>query len=318
MDRWTPRDQRKARTGVALTVGLAALCVLIFFADAIVQATVEGPRIILTAERAPGISRGTTVWVAGRPVGRVLSIDFLPPEDGVDRIVLGAVLERGVAEILRSDARAIFRPGGLLEPVVVAIDPGTGALPRWDLDRPLPTGRTTVTPERLLEMSRTLADRRTELADEAQRLKRRIDGGSGTLARLAKEPEALRGAADLMTRLDSLVRGGHLGGTVGRLVADTAIAGRMRRIRDRLAALDTLQARERAVASYEETARAVGAFQERLRRMSERLDAGEGTAGRALRDGALARQTALLRARMDSLTYELMKRPDRWLRVKVF
>lgn len=318
MRHWTDNDRRNARIGLLLIAALTAACVTIFFIDSIRRATVEGPEITVAAQRAPGIVPGTAVWVAGRPVGRVLSVTFLPPADGADRIVIRAVLERGVDEVLRADAHAVLHPGGLLEPVVVAIDPGTGSLPRWDLARPIPSGTTSMTPERLLEMGKTLADAGVGLADEAGRLRRRVDAGGGTLARLVEHPAVLADAGASLARLDTLVRSGDVGGTFGRLMADTAMGSRLRRIRHRLAVLDTLNARERATASYEEMARAVADFQTRLTRMSARLDAGEGTAGRALHDGAIARQTTLLRARMDSLTVELMKRPDRWLRVKIF
>jgi MlaD protein len=318
MPNWTDIDRRHARIGLLLIAALTAACVIVFFIDAIRRASVEGPEITVSTERAPGITPGTAVWVAGRPVGRVLSVRFLPPADGADRIVIRAVLERGVDEVLRADAHAVLHPGGLLEPVVVAIDPGTGSLPRWDLARPIPSGVTTMTPERLREMGKTLADVGVGLADEAGRLRRRIDTGGGTLARLVERPAVLADATASLARLDTLVRSGDVGGTFGRLMSDTAMGSRLRRIRHRLAVLDTLNARERATASYEEMARAVDDFQTRLARMSARLDAGEGTAGRALHDGAIARQMALLHARMDSLTVELMKRPDRWLRVKIF
>ena len=73
-----------------------------------------------------------------------------------------------------------------------------------------------------------------------------------------------------------------------------------------------------ATASFEETSAAVEAFQGRLLALADRLDRGEGTAGRWLHDGEIERQLALLRARLDSATVEFVKYPDRWLRVKVF
>ena len=316
-DPYNAEDFRRARVGALLIVLVIGAALAVFFLDALIRLTTEGPRITVITPSAPGVEPGTVVWVAGRDVGRVLSVDFADPERGRERVEIVAVLGRGVERYIRSDARVTIQPGGLLEPVVVVIDPGTGALP-WDIATPLTTAEPGIDPEVLRAMSRTLLASRDSLGAEADRLRSAIRRGGGTLASLAENPDVMKGAGETVRRARGVLAAATETGTVARLASDTVIEGHLARIRERLARLDTLDAQERAVRSFEETSAALEAFQSRVLALSARLDAGEGSAGRWLNDGELGRQFALLQARMDSLTTELAKRPDLWLRVKVF
>jgi len=311
-------DRRRARIGFLLIAIVVAVSVVAFFIDSLERATVEGPRITVTTTSAPGVEPGTGVWVAGRPVGRVLSVEFRPPRDGEDRIVIEAVLERGVDDVLRADATVTIQAGALLEPVILAIQPGTGSAPRRDPDLPLRAITEQLDPEALLAMAEELGRAGERLRDEASRVKSVITRENGTLTRLAADPDVLAESGALLARVDTVMRREVPNGTVGRFAEDTLISQRLVRIRERLADLDTLRTRERAVRSLEETMTALTGFQDRLLRISQRLDQGEGTAGRAMRDGEIDRQLSLLRARLDSTFVEFMKRPDRWLRVTVF
>jgi len=311
-------DLRRVRIGFLLIAVVVLVSFVAFFIDSLERATVEGPRITVTTTSAPGVEPGTGVWVAGRPVGRVLSVEFRPPENGQDRIVIEAVLQRGVDEVLRADATVTIQAGALLEPVILAIQPGTGSAPRRDPDLPLRAITEQLDPDALLAMAEELGQAGERLRAQASRVKSMIARENGTLALLADDPDVLAEAGALMARVDTIMRRDVPNGTVSRFARDTVISNRLLRIRQRLANLDTLHARERAVRSLEETMTALSAFQDRLVRISQRLDEGEGTVGRALRDGEIDRQLALLRARLDSTMVEFMKRPDRWLRVKVF
>lgn len=311
-------DRRRVRIGFLLIGLLTVACVVAFFIDRVERATVEGPRITVTTPTAPGVQPGTAVWVAGRPVGRVLSVQFRPPQDGPDRIVIEAVLERGVDEVLRADATVTIQAGSFLSPVILAIDPGTGTAPKRDPSTPLHARTERLDPEALLSMSETLRQAGERLRAEASRLRSAIALGDGTISSLTANPGVLTEAGATLARVDTVLRRDLPTGALGRFATDTLISRRLRRIRERLADLDTLNAREHAVRSLEETMAALTAFQDRLVRLSERLDQGKGTVGRALRDGEIDRQVALLRARLDSAIVEFMQRPDRWLRVKVF
>lgn len=311
--------RRRARIGAGLIAGIAIVSLTVFFLDAIERATSDGPRVTMLADAAPGLEPGSTVWVAGRPVGRVLRLDFRPPgevEGGV--VIIEAVLQRGVGPILRADASAQIGASGLLEPEIIAIDPGTSTLPPWDFADTLRAPTDALTEEDLRAMADTLLQARVALAESLRGLRERIRRGGGTLAAFEANPEVLETVGERTRRLGRLVEEEIPDGTLGRLGRDTLITWRLERIRARMARLDSLPGRRNALDELERATGALDGLHARIARLSEGLDRGEGTAGRALRDGEIARQTALLRARLDSLVVELMRDPSRWLRVRVF
>lgn len=311
-------ERRKVRIGLGLMAAVAVLAIAIFMLDTALRAFSEGPRVTVLATAAPGLGPGSTVWVAGRPVGRVLSVGFRPPGSGPDNVVIRAVLQRGTEPILRADATAEIRSAALLEPVIVVIDPGSPDAPPWSFDDTLRTPRERLDLDALREMSDSLLLVSAELSRRAAPLRERIRRASGTLPALVRDPDVLEEAAARVDRLRVLLEEEYPHGTAGRLVSDTAISMRLSRITDRLAALDTLPGRREASSALESASAAIEGFETRLARLSEWLDEGRGTAGRALVDGALGRQAALLRAQLDSLVVELMTFPERWLRVRAF
>lgn len=312
------RETRRARIGAVIIAVALAVSVGVFFLDAIIRATTEGPRIRVATESAPGVEPGTAVRVAGRDVGRVISVEFGDPIRGRDRVIIEAVLERGVESFIRADATVAIQPGALLEPVIISIHPGTASFPQWDIEQPFVTGTGAVGPDALLELTASLADAGDMLRGEAERLRTAIRTGEGTLASMTASTEPFDETRQLAARVRERAKDEFARGTVARLASDTIIGPHLEAIRGRLAVLDTIDARATAVESFGETRRALDDFRERLGRLSERIAAGEGSAGRWKSDGALRRQVDLLRARIDSVTVELMKDPGTWLRVKVF
>ena len=313
-----PRERRRARTGALLTLGILVVSVAVFFLDTIIRATTEGPRITVTTESAPGVEPGTAVWLAGREVGRVLSVGFGDPVRGRDRVIIEAVLDRGAERFIRGDATVAIQPGALLEPVIIAIEPGSASRPQWDLARPFVTRTGAVGPDVLLDLTAGLRASGDALRDQADRVRTALRSRSGTLAAMAEGDGTFDETRRIARQIRQRTADEYATGTAARLASDTIVSERLESIRGRLAVLDTLDTRARAVESFEETRRALDDFRGRLASLSRRLDAGEGTLGRWQRDGAIRAQMALLRARLDSLTVELMKDPGRWLRVRVF
>ncbi len=311
-------DRRRARIGAALIAVVTAVSVAVFFLDTLMRGFSEGPHVTMVSSAAPGVEPGTTVWVAGRPVGRVLSVGFRPPGEEGEAIVIVAVLQRGIGHILRADATAKIQAAALLEPVVIAIDPGAGSAPPWDFADTLRTPTDHFTEGDLRVMADTLLGSGAELAGQARALRDRIRRGGGTLAALESNPGVIEAAVGHVRRLQRLLRDDVPSGTVARLATDTLVGGRVTRIGERLARLDSLAERRAAQGGVERATRALDSLEARLARLSERLDAGEGSLGRGLVDGEMARQIALLRARLDSLVVELVRDPSRWLRVRVF
>ncbi len=310
-------DRRRVRTGLVQILIVVSAAVTIFFLDDILRATVEGPVLTVLTPAAPGLGPGSTVWVAGRPVGRVRSVEFLPPDEaGPENIVIRAVLQRSVADAIRTDAIAALHPAGLLEPVVLSIRPGTPSSPPLDFADTLRIGAVTADQDSVLALGRRLRESGKVLAERAAETRRRLAASRGTLVRLQADTARSRRLRSELDTARALLERDLPNGTVGRLLVDTTLSRSLDRIAARLPAL-TAPASDSAVSAGEAIA-ALAGVRARLQRLSASLDAGEGTAGRGLRDGELGRQTRLLRARLDSLVTELAAEPRRWLRVRIF
>lgn len=304
--------------GLLILVIVIATSTVVFFLDRIRRALAEGPDIVVVAEEARGLAPGAEVWVAGSPSGRVTRVWFADPEGpAVSRVVIHATLNRAAVPYLGSGVEATISSSSLLAPVVLKLTPGDSASPPFDAADTLfvAAGSTT---EHVLALARSARG----VIDSLVPLSRELAG------RLADGP-----------------------GTVAAFRADTAFAGRMRRIATRAETISvalrsetSLPARAAAdslgpamaemlatLRRFSDEGRAAGvseaivALAERMERIAANLDrldsdlrSGRGTAGRALYDDEIERQQVAARARLDSLKSELRRKPWRWLRVKLF
>lgn len=314
------RPRRRAGAGFVWIAVIATVSIGVFFLDEVLRATQEGPQVTIAAAAAPGLEPGSTVWVAGRPVGRVLEVLFRPPDPASrDNVIIHAVLQRAVGDVIRADASVSIRPSDLLEPVVVSIRPGTPGFPPFDFADTLRTVPETLNQEYVLELLDSLRAAGHRLSDRAGELGRTLEEPGGTLSALAAD-EALRSALRRdLTHLRQILVDDVRRSSLGRLLTDSLMPARMDSVRARLA---TLSERSGANAEdrvhLEDLAGRLDGLMTRITRLQTRLDAGEGTAGRALADREIQDQLALLRARLDTVVAELAARPDRWLRVRIF
>lgn len=305
------------RVGAALLVGLVVLTAAVFFLDEIRAEATEGEHLFVTARDARGLEVGAQVWLAGVPAGWVEAIRFRSPEEGGKRVLVSAVLEPGVARTLRADASATIRSSALLAPVVLSLKPGTR------VDRPFSfsdtlTARPQVTAETVMARADSLRDRLRELRPRSHALARRLEEGPGTLAELRRHPATLRRLTDDARRTEALLSSRR--GSAGRLMADTALRARARRVAARLRTL-VLRQRQRAAPPGAEAASltaVLDSLDRRARRLETGLDSARGTAGRILHDRAIHRQLVLLRARQDSLRHQLLGDLLRWIRFRLF
>lgn len=301
---------RQLRVGALLLVALAVAGLAIFFMDEMAREVAAGPRLTVAAAEARELEPGAPVWVAGVPAGRVTRIRFRRAGEAEGgRILIRAELRSDAAGLLRSDAAATVRIPSLLAPAVLAIDPGSSAVP-LDVSDTL-----TAVPQAevrdVLARADSLAGRLEELRPLGRRLARRLEEGPGSLAALRGDPAtvrrlraALRGATGLAAAAP--------GGSAGLLGSDPALGRRWDRIRERA---------RRMAPGTEETAALAGAVERlaaRLSRLEARLDSAGGTLGRLAHDEALERERRLLEARMDSVRAELLANPFRWLRIRLF
>lgn len=315
-----PRDRDRPgwselRPGLLLLGGLAVVAGSIFFLDVVLRELAEGPELIVTAAEARDLEVGAAVWVAGVPGGRVTAIRFLPPGGKASRrVVLRTSLRSDVAETMRRDASAVIRASALLAPAVVDVRPGRAEAP-YDFSDTLRAANQ-IDREELQARADSVFERLATLQPLADRLRTRLTEGPGTFAAFARDDALRASLARSLERLDALAARASEG-SAARLAADTGLHRALDRVRDRGAALA-----DDGPGSPGWMEGDLRAEMEELRQglgwLTGRVTGTRGTAGRLRTDPALDREARLLRARLDSVRTELLSRPFRWLRFRLF
>jgi len=295
---------------------MVLLCLAVFFLDDLQRAAAAGPRLRVTAAEARGLEVGSDVWVAGVPAGRVIALRFRPPGSGSGRVLVEAELEAGAARELRADASATVRASALLAPAVLAVSPGRLADRPYDFGDTL-RARTEVTPDAVLARADSLRARLAALRPRGRELARRLDQGPGTLASLRRHPEVL-GRLERNARATARLARDARGGTVPRLLADTALQRRAKGVVGRLRTMTRETAKPGAAGRAASLTATLDSLERTARTLRQGLARGRGTAGRLLHDRALERERAHLQARVDSLQGYLLADPFRWLRFTLF
>lgn len=314
----------RARRGLILIACAIVLSAAISVIELIVRATLEGPRITALALSAEGLGPGSAVWVAGRSVGRVLSVSFQPPEES-DRdgpfeshVIIDAVIDRVAEPILRADATADVRPPDLVAPVVLSVNPGSGSAPAWNYADTLRASGPPIDPETVTALSDSLLQAVRMLEVDASEARAVLGSDQGSLARFGEDPGTLAGLQGSLESLEELLQRDLQRSSLVGLATDTLVSAAARRVQGRLATWEAAPQMASAVQSLETTLEALDAVMSRLSAIAERLDRGEGTAGRALVDEEIRRQLAALRTAAAGLAEDLGYNPSRWLRVRVF
>jgi hypothetical protein len=312
---------RDVSTGFALIGIVTAVSLSVFFLDEIRRAFEEGPRLVAISESAPELVPGSIVWVAGRPAGRVLSVAFREPRGpGSGNIVIEAVLRRSVGDVMRRNATARIQPSDLLEPVVLAIDPGSPEQPPFDFADTLVTIAANLELERLLAQLDSLRVDTDRRVSRAGQLRRVMLEGPGSAAALRRDRTLRSSLEERRQEFLDLRPGDTGGGAIGALLRDTTLAARLDSTRARLSRFEITRdslIRGGAIGS-EDVSDALTSLGESLRLLDEDLQAGYGTVGRVLYDDAVSRQVDRLRTRIDTVFAELLANPRRWLRVRIF
>lgn len=314
----------RIRVGFVLIVLAGLVAGTVFSSDAIVRARLEGPRITVLSHSVAGLGPGSAVWVAGRPMGRVLSISFRSPDSAIAdtsqpaHVVIDAVIERVAEPILRADATAEVRESDLMAPVIVAVHPGTGSAPPWNFSDTLRADGRPLDPDVVLALADTLLQAVRSLETRASEARSTMATAQGPFRRFREEPETMEGLRRSFETFRELVERDFSGSSLSRLATDSLVGTAVDRVRERIAAWDASTERRTSRASLEAAVVALNAMGTRLSSLTRRIERGEGTVGRALLDGEIQRQLDALRATAAALAEELMVDPSRWLRVRVF
>lgn len=134
------RDRRLSLTvGVLVISSVAAIAVTILSLSA--QEGVWKPRYRLHAYfgNVQGLIGGAPVWLAGKRVGRVESVDFGFVESGRTAVRVDMRIETGVKERIRGDSIATIGTIGLLGDRYVEVSPGSAQAEPLEDDEALQT-----------------------------------------------------------------------------------------------------------------------------------------------------------------------------------
>lgn len=291
---------------------------LTFLMDGIRRLFAEGPRIHVLAAEAKGLQPGSTVWIAGKPAGRVLAIRFDEPSvPESSRVVVESVLRRDAFPELRADARAAIGSSALLAPAVLKLSPGTATAP------PLREGdtlRVDATPDirRFRELADTVSAAVGRLREDAARLRARLVRGPGTVSRVLADPASVASLDSILSRSRRLATALREGEGLARLTRDDSLRTTLRRLDESLAALSAARRASTVPDSLAALAEAAAGLAGRAAGLAEGLAEARGTAGRALHDPALRDRTAEAREAVRDLGPALLADPWRWLRIRPF
>ncbi len=314
MDTRRPQNWREVVPGLGVMAMLGLLAVGVFWLDTLRRGFLEGPTVVVLAQEIGGLVTGADVWVAGKPAGRVQSIDFVgsgTTDPGL--VALRVILRREAATAIRSDAVVRIGRSSLLSPPVVKVRPGSPAARPYDFRDTL-----VVTRGPDMDTFRAFADSGRvaleELIRERARLAAELDTGLGTLPLLRRDPGVVEKLAGIQRRT-ALVRGRLSERTEVRSDRqDPALPARA--LAESMATISGLAHDRTAV--LDPVSEALTRLTERIRRLDEHMLAARGSTGRLLYDGELQLQSERTRAQLDSLQSELAARPLRWLRFRLF
>lgn len=304
--------------GLLILAAMLVISMVTFFGDAIRRATAEGPRLTILAPEVAGLERGSAIWLAGKPSGRVLGVHFREPGGPMgERVSIEAVMLWEAMPFLRADARVTVGAAALLAPAVVKIGPGSGhSLPLGDGD----TLR--VTSKLDIERFRTMADSvRTAIADVAEGaalLGEQITSGSGSATRFLTHRGSVAQLDSTRSRIDRLRLAWRRGGGLSRLVREDSARAAANRALATLRELADPANRPGVMDSLARAGETRRQIEERAREIGSGIERAEGTAGRAVQDRALRLSAQRTRAVLDSLTAELGANPLAWLRFELF
>ena len=304
--------------GLLILGAFFVISLFTFFGDTVRRATAEGPRITVLAPEVAGLERGSLVWLAGKPSGRVLNVHFREPGGPIgERVSIEAVLLWEAMPFLGEDAHVTIGSASLLAPSVVKIAPGSEhALPLRDGDTLQVASKLDIESFRTMADSVRIAIR--GVADGASKLREQLTGGNGTVARFLAHRGSLAQVDSTRSRIDRLRLAWQQGGGLSRLVREDSVRASASRTMATLHDLTDPAGRPVALDSLVRIGETVRQIEHRAREMGASIERAEGTVGRALKDPALRLSAERTRAALDSLTSELGTNPLAWLRFQLF
>ena len=297
---------------VAAVTG-AILSILLFARVGALHGDTE--TLYVTVDHAPGVLKGTDVWLLGRKVGLVKNITFQPVSvDTLHRLAIETEIMADRFHLIRKNSFGDIRAGGnLIGSPVVYIGGGTAAAP------PVKSGDTIAAlvggKPGIDDQIDTLAAKLVRVADTTGRLLRLMSDHTTTIGQfrstgMASMRRANAVSTDIMNRATS--GSGSLG-----LAHRGAVVDRIRRVMAQTDSIRLLLAsgsgnvgRFRSDSTLKREVASVKAEVDSLRRI---FSTEGGGVSRLRSDTALKREMGNARANLDSLMTDLRKHPLRYL-----
>ena len=258
------------KTGIAAAAVIAVVVVSILLFARVGKLHGKTSRLYVTAPDVSGVLAGTDVWLAGKKVGRVKDVRFLPvTSDTLQRVLIETDILVDNMPLIRMNSRADIRPGGtLIGSPVVFIRPGTLATPPLKEGDTIPS-RSSSRIAAVGSQVDTLIKHLTTLANSSGELIDKLGDPSNSVGALrTRGVQQLRSMSAVASSFSERATVGN--GTIG-LAYRGALGARIGRV---IAAKDSI---------------------------ALLMSSGNGNIGRFRRDSTLFRKVASVRAGFDSL-----------------
>lgn len=314
------------RSWKELLPGIIALSALVFIAVGVLfYARVgrlhgETGRIFVTVGEARALIKGSEVWLAGKKIGRVENIAFMPATtDTLHRIVIEVEVVERHRPKLRHDSPVQIRSGGtLIGAPVVYFDAGTISSPEVRQGDTVHAVRDPALEGLMADFGRA-AGEFPAIMSNVKLLGTHLEAGTGTLGALGLEQDGtpLAAVKANASRIGSRISSGR--GTVGLVMGGSGAL--QSRIASVMARVDSVK----ALLGSDETSfgrfrrdssliRELEDIRAELAIVNALLDEPRGTAGRAMKDSIIVRELARTSQEMTLLFADIKKRPLRYLR----
>lgn len=124
------RQSEGATWGWAVLITIFVAVVVIFNLDRLVELTRQRHLVVGVFPTGGAVRPGTRVWLAGRDIGRVRTVEIEPVGDRREPgLVVRMRVIRAAGELIRRDSRLGLGPPAPMADPVVKITPGTAAAP---------------------------------------------------------------------------------------------------------------------------------------------------------------------------------------------
>lgn len=273
----------------------------------------ERVHIQILAPEAAGVLSGSEVWLSGRKIGRVESLEAAPPSaDTLARVRIAVEILDEIAPLVRRDADVRIASGGrLLGAPVVLIEGGSAHAPQvasGDTLRSRGGGMLITSAERL-----AIAQDKLPILAQAAR------GAMSDVRQMTKLTSAALARVPIERGRAVMAQSTDLGNDISRLMrmGDGTLGARVAQVRARVDSVRAVaQTSTGTLGRFRRDstlATQIAAVRDEVNALNAAAASPHGTLGRMASDSALTRELGALSREMTALLADLKRRPLRYL-----